>query len=128
MYTETNHADDGGPTQAPEARPKQDRFREALLRRRLGAGGDRAGARAPGGRRAHPPAPAAAQGNPQGRRAPMAVSVGRKILLDTNWAACSAMRRTLFRRLTGIDLTRCPRCRRGSMVATPRPPRAPFMR
>jgi len=34
--------------------------------------------------------------------------------------------RTLFRRLTGIDLTRCPRCRRGTMIATPLPPRAPF--
>ena len=32
----------------------------------------------------------------------------------------------LFRRLTGIDLTRCPRCRRGTMIATPLPPRAPF--
>jgi hypothetical protein len=32
--------------------------------------------------------------------------------------------RTLFRRLTGIDLTRCPRCRRGTMIATPLPPRS----
>jgi hypothetical protein len=34
--------------------------------------------------------------------------------------------RTLFRRLTGIDLTRCPRCGRGTMIATPLPPGPPF--
>jgi hypothetical protein len=34
--------------------------------------------------------------------------------------------RTLLRRLTGLDLTRCPRCPRGTMIATPLPSRAPF--
>ena len=34
--------------------------------------------------------------------------------------------RTLFRRRTGIDLTRCPRCGRGTMIATPLPLR-PFV-
>src|SRR2546426_11002500 len=80
----SKHVDDDGPAQAPEARPRQDRLREALFRRRFGAGSDRAGTGAPDGRGAHRPAPAAAEGDPQGRRAAVAVSVGRRILLDTN--------------------------------------------
>jgi len=34
--------------------------------------------------------------------------------------------RTLLRRLTGIDLTRCPRCQHDTMIATPLAPQPPF--